>query len=124
MREPNPKNLKFDEAETKYIRQLAASKERKKITINLDGGVLDFLKKEALNTGVPYQKLLNVLLIEAIDQRKKAPSRLDKIEDLLATLTAVVNSKGIPRREKAPSLRRHGRETSKGGKPKKAAAAR
>ncbi len=77
-----------------------------------------------MNTGVPYQKLLNVLLIEAIDQRKNAPSRLDKIEDLLATLSDVVNSKGFPLGEKISPLRKQARETSKGGRPKKVAAAR
>jgi predicted DNA binding CopG/RHH family protein len=126
MKEPSLKNLRFDDRETQRIRQLVAAKKKIKITVNLDSDVLDFLKKEALDSGVPYQKLLNVLLIEAIDQRKKAPSRLDKLEQVVEQLKEF-----IPRGEGAAKVKarvtkssRARNDSSSNLKPKRVAVAR
>ena len=39
-----------------------ANRVRKRVTINLDGSTVDYFKQEAMQTGLPYQTLINVYL--------------------------------------------------------------
>ncbi len=80
MKEPKISNLKFDAVETKKIRRAMSRKRKVKITINVDSESLSDLKQMAETTGVPYQRLLNMLLQESLSIKKKTESRLDRLE--------------------------------------------
>jgi predicted DNA binding CopG/RHH family protein len=80
MKEPRIKNLKEDALETAKIRRSLKKQKRVKITINLDADSLEALKKEALASGVPYQRLLNKLLKQSLANKRAAESRIDRLE--------------------------------------------
>jgi predicted DNA binding CopG/RHH family protein len=80
MKEPRLKNLKEDTLETAKIRRSLKKQKRVKITINLDADSLEALKKEALASGVPYQRLLNKLLKQSLANKRAAESRIDRLE--------------------------------------------
>jgi len=80
MKEPRIKNLKEDTLETAKIRRSLKKQKRVKITINLDADSLEVLKKEALASGVPYQRLLNKLLKQSLANKRAAESRIDRLE--------------------------------------------
>lgn len=44
---------------------------RRPITINIDTYAIDYFKREADRTGVPYQRLINFYLMECARQEKK-----------------------------------------------------
>ena len=44
---------------------------KKQITINLSPIVITYFKKEAENTGVPYQTLINLYLMDCVKSEKK-----------------------------------------------------
>lgn len=46
-------------------------KARRRITINIDGGTVDYFKNEARRTGVPYQTIMNLYLSECAAQGKR-----------------------------------------------------
>ena len=48
-----------------------AKKLRKTVTINLDAIVIDFFKQEADRTGVPYQRLINLYLLQCVREKKR-----------------------------------------------------
>lgn len=48
-----------------------AKKLRKTVTINLDAIVIDFFKREADRTGVPYQRLINLYLLQCVREKKQ-----------------------------------------------------
>ena len=54
--------------------------ERIKIPINIDRDSLAQLRTKALKTDVPYQRLLNQMLKEALRGERDAESRLDRLE--------------------------------------------
>ena len=80
MTEPSLKNLKLSAQETKQIKKLAKKSEKVKITINLDLDSLDALKTISGKTGIPYQRLLNQLLKDALEGQYESESRLDRLE--------------------------------------------
>ena len=48
-----------------------ASRLKKQITINIDGGTIDYFKTMAENKGIPYQTLINLYLRDcAVNQRE------------------------------------------------------
>ena len=47
------------------------SKLKKQITINLDDRVIAYFKKEAKNTGIPYQSLINLYLMDCVNENRK-----------------------------------------------------
>ena len=48
-----------------------AKKLKKQITINLDTNVVEYFKAQAIDSGIPYQTLINLYLADcAINQRK------------------------------------------------------
>jgi predicted DNA binding CopG/RHH family protein len=46
-------------------------KTKKQITINLDGETIDYFKKQAASSGLPYQTLINLYLSECASQKKQ-----------------------------------------------------
>ena len=49
-----------------YIKKL-----KKQITIRLDINTIDYFKKISEETGIPYQNLINLYLMECADKHKK-----------------------------------------------------
>jgi predicted DNA binding CopG/RHH family protein len=49
-----------------YIKKL-----KKQITIRLDIGTIDYFKKVSEETGVPYQNLINLYLMDCANKHKK-----------------------------------------------------
>ena len=80
MKEPKLSQLRIDTRETARIRADMKGRKSVKITINIDTDSLITLKKMALETGVPYQRLLNNLLRDNIARKSETQSRLDKLE--------------------------------------------
>ena len=46
-------------------------KERKQVTMNLDTDVIDFFKARAAETGIPYQRLINLYLSQCAAEDKR-----------------------------------------------------
>lgn len=86
MKKPKVSDLKIDASETARIRKMAAKAKAVKITINIDAGNLATLKKEAERTGIPYQRLLNQVLKEALGDRESSDARLEKLEREVALM--------------------------------------
>lgn len=49
-----------------YVKKL-----KKQITINLDSDTIDYFKKQAESTGIPYQTLINLYLSDCATNNKK-----------------------------------------------------
>jgi len=47
------------------------NKLKKQITINLDDRVINYFKNEAKSTGIPYQSLINLYLLDCVAKNKK-----------------------------------------------------
>lgn len=80
MKQPKQSDLKIDIKRTKAIRKMMAKAKKIKITVNLDEDVLSELRQIAIQSGTPYQSLLNRLLREAVSSKKDEGSRLDRLE--------------------------------------------
>jgi hypothetical protein len=80
MKEPNRNKLRLDAVETRRIRELGSKSKSIKITINVDAATLTALKTEATASGVPYQRLLNKLLRNAVTGRESTEQRIDRLE--------------------------------------------
>ena len=48
-----------------------AKKLKKQITINIDSEVIDYFKKQAASSGIPYQTLINLYLVDCANQNRK-----------------------------------------------------
>ena len=48
-----------------------AKKLKKQITINIDSSIIDYFKEQAQTTGIPYQTLINLYLIDCVEHKKK-----------------------------------------------------
>lgn len=46
-------------------------KEKKQITINLNADVVDYFKEQAECSGIPYQTLINLYLIDCVTNKRK-----------------------------------------------------
>ncbi len=44
---------------------------KKQVTINLDTSVIEYFKDEAVESGIPYQTLINLYLAECVKDKKK-----------------------------------------------------
>jgi len=44
---------------------------KKAVGINLSPAVIDYFKKNAEKTGIPYQKLIDLYLLDCVKHRKK-----------------------------------------------------
>lgn len=49
-----------------YVKRL-----KKQVTINLDADTVEYFKKQADDSGIPYQTLINLYLSDCVTQRKK-----------------------------------------------------
>lgn len=49
-----------------YVKEL-----KKQITIKIDVRNIDYFKKESLNTGIPYQTLINMYLSDCVKNKRK-----------------------------------------------------
>ena len=47
------------------------NKLKKQITINLDDRVINYFKNESKETGIPYQSLINLYLLDCVTKNKK-----------------------------------------------------
>ena len=80
MKEPKLSRLRVDATETRRVRKLAATSKSVKITINIDADTLATLRREATDSGVPYQRLLNRVLRGALKDRESAEARIERLE--------------------------------------------
>ena len=48
-----------------------AKRIKKQITINLDESVIEYFKNEAKVTGIPYQNLINLYLVDCVKNKRK-----------------------------------------------------
>ncbi len=48
-----------------------AGKLKKQITINLDTRAIDYFKNEAESSGIPYQTLINLYLMDCVNAERK-----------------------------------------------------
>ena len=46
-------------------------KPRKQVTMNLDVDVIDYFKARAAETGIPYQRLINLYLMQCASEDKR-----------------------------------------------------
>jgi uncharacterized protein (DUF4415 family) len=85
MRQPKLGSLVLDSRQTKRVRQ-GMSVKKIKITINVDADSLSTLKSRASKTGVPYQRMINHILKQALEREEDAQSRLERLEKEVARL--------------------------------------
>ena len=45
-------------------------KMRRRVTMNIDGSTIDYFKREAQQTGMPYQTLINMYLKQCVKEDK------------------------------------------------------
>lgn len=81
-----PKKIKMSKKETQSIRSMAKKSKKVKITINMDIDSIESARKVSKQTGIPYQRVLNQLLKEALENRQEAESRMDRLEKELKQL--------------------------------------
>ena len=48
-----------------------AKKLKKQITINIDIGTIDYFKSQSEKSGIPYQTLINLYLLDCAQNKKK-----------------------------------------------------
>ncbi len=53
------------------IKNPYVKKEKKQITINIDTTAIDYFKNLSDTTGIPYQILINLYLVDCADTKKK-----------------------------------------------------
>ena len=46
-------------------------KEKKQVTINLNTDVVEYFKKQAENSGIPYQTLINLYLMDCVTNKRE-----------------------------------------------------
>ena len=56
---------------TNGVKNPYASKLKKQITININEDVLDYFKEMSSETGVPYQTLINLYLLDCKNNKRK-----------------------------------------------------
>ena len=44
---------------------------KKQVTIKISPSVIDYFKQEASETGIPYQTLINLYLVDCVNEKKK-----------------------------------------------------
>ena len=49
-----------------------AKRERRQVTMNIDVETLEYFKREAAVTGVPYQTLINMYLAQCVEKKLHA----------------------------------------------------
>lgn len=90
MKQPSLKSLKKNAAKTDRIKASMGKNKQIKITINIDESSIKALKKKSGQSGIPYQRLLNHYLKEAIDGKAERDDRLEKLEKEVEKLKAKI----------------------------------
>lgn len=57
---------KLDPRPNPYAKEL-----KKQVTIKIAPSVIDYFKGEALETGIPYQTLINLYLVDCVKSKRK-----------------------------------------------------
>ncbi|MBQ9625451.1 MAG: BrnA antitoxin family protein [Clostridia bacterium] len=53
------------------IKNPYAKELKKQVTINISPSVINYFKEEAVETGIPYQTLINLYLSDCVQHKKK-----------------------------------------------------
>lgn len=56
---------------SKAVKNPYAKELKKQITIKISQDVIDYFKEEATETGIPYQTLINLYLVDCVREKKK-----------------------------------------------------
>ena len=56
---------------SKGVKNPYAKKLKKQVTINIGADVIDYFKKQSSASGIPYQTLMNLYLVECMKENKK-----------------------------------------------------
>ncbi len=56
---------------SKAVKNPYASKLKKQITINIDVDTIDFFKRQASTSGIPYQTLINLYLSDCMKNNRQ-----------------------------------------------------
>lgn len=59
------------EAAHNTMEQIRAGREKKPVTINLDTGAVAYFKSLAAETGIAYQNLINLYLVQCAREKKR-----------------------------------------------------
>ena len=57
-----------------YVKEL-----KKQVTIKMSPAVIDYFKGEAMETGIPYQTLINLYLTDCVKQNRKLNMNWKKV---------------------------------------------
>ncbi len=52
-------------------RQFYERRLKKQVTINIDADVIDYFKRQSSESGIPYQTLINLYLVECMKENRK-----------------------------------------------------
>lgn len=55
---------------SKGVKNPYVARLKKQVTINLDADIAEYFKKQAQETGIPYQKLINFYLADCVHNKK------------------------------------------------------
>lgn len=71
MREDKDMRAEYDIENLNPRKNPYAAKLKKQITINIDGGTIEYFKSLAVETGIPYQTLINLYLADCAKNNKR-----------------------------------------------------
>lgn len=71
MREDKDMRAEYDIETLNPRKNPYAAKLKKQITINIDGGTIEYFKAMAAETGIPYQTLINLYLVDCAKNNKR-----------------------------------------------------
>ena len=86
MKQPKISDLEIDSNVTENLRKKIVQAKKIKITVNIDEDILMDLKSRAQQSGSKYQTLMNLIIRQALEQKKSEHSRLDRLEKELQNL--------------------------------------
>ena len=62
---------------SKAVKNPYAKRLKKQVTINIDADVIDYFKRQSSESGIPYQTLINLYLVECMKENRKLSVRWD-----------------------------------------------
>ena len=60
---------------SKAVQNPYAKRLKKQVTINIDADVIDYFKRQSSESGIPYQTLINLYLVECMKENRKLSVR-------------------------------------------------
>ena len=60
---------------SKAVKNPYAKRLKKQVTINIDADVIDYFKRQSSESGIPYQTLINLYLVECMKENRKLSVR-------------------------------------------------